>query len=397
LPFDFRLPDVGEGIEAAQIVDWKVRPGDRVDQDGPLVEIETDKAIVAIPSPTSGVVLRLGAEAGETLRVGDVLVVLDGADGGVAHEDRSQTDEIDGLAAGAAKAAGRPLASPAVRKLALERGIDLTQVEGGGPHGRIRRTDLEGVPAPASPGPDVAPARADAVEPLRGIRRSIARTLTHSWQTIPHVIDYREADATALDALRRTLRDSAGEAGDAQLAGALTITPLLVRMAATLLPRHRSLNAAVDMEREQVTFHGSIDIGVATATSEGLLVPVVRDADGKSLRAIALELAELAPAARAGKLTRAQLTGATFTVNNFGALGAWLGTPIIGPGQTANLGVGRMERRAVVRGDEVVVRPVLTLACAADHRLIDGDTLASFVTDFVRLVEEPALLLQELR
>lgn len=412
MPFEFRLPDVGEGTDTGQIVTWHVQVGDEVKEDQPLVDVETDKAIVTIPCPTAGVVLELGAEAGDTVRVHEVLAVFENEEGEEPSAD-AETPHADPARPSVAAEATRPLASPAVRKLARDVGVDLSRVAGGGPGGRIRREDVEaasGVEAArlveAAHADEAASrkgdrdgqgARADVVEPLSGIRKSIARTLTRSWQTIPHVIDYREADVTRLVETRRVLKADAQRVGDSSVAEGLTLVPLLVKMVATLLERHPRLNAAVDMEREEVTLHGSIEVGVATATSDGLLVPVVSDADRKSLAEIAREVAELAAAARNRKLTPGQLAGATFTVNNYGALGVWLGTPIIGPNQVANLGVGRVEQRPVVRDGKVVIRPIMAIACSADHRLLDGDTLALFVSDLVELIEEPTFLLKDLR
>ena len=244
-------------------------------------------------------------------------------------------------------------------------------------------------PAPAS----LTTAAADELIPLRGRRRAIAQTLTRQWQTVPHVIDYREVDGSALVAARDALRVGASP----ESARALTLTSLLVKIAATALSWHPDVNAAVDLENEEITRYAARDIGIATATPDGLVVPVVRGADRLSVVELGAEIAALGAAARARKLTREQLSGGTFTLNNYGGLGIWLGTPIIAPGQAANLGVGRMEERAVVRGGQVVVRPIIPLACSGDHRLLDGDTLAAFVSDVVRLIEAPLRLLGELR
>jgi len=426
-PREFRLPDVGEGIDAAEIVAWHVAVGDEVREDQPLCDIQTDKAIVALPCPATGTVAELCGEVGDTVAVGEVLAVFASA-GARAELEAARPEPVatagNGAAAPSAPAPARPLASPSTRRRARELGVDLSTVTGSGPHGRILREDVErgattpedaqaplrvGATAAAAPpaaapprdaacaGPDPLPGPppADEVIPLTGTRRAIARSLTHAWQTIPHIIDQRQLDASRLLATRAALRAAAG--GDEPLARALTLTPLLVKIAATALRRHPRANAAVDLEREEITLHGRINVGIAVAAADGLVVPVVHDADRKSVHEIAREAAGLTRAARERRLRPDQLTGLTFTVNNYGGLGIWLGTPIIPPGTVCNLGLGRVEDTPVARDGEVVIRPVLPVACSGDHRLLDGDTLAAFVTDVARLVEEPGLLLGELR
>jgi pyruvate dehydrogenase E2 component (dihydrolipoamide acetyltransferase) len=421
---EFRLPDVGEGIATAEIVDWRVAAGDHVKEGQDLVEIQTDKAIVVIPCPTTGVVTRLGGEAGETLDIGAVLAVFE-ADGLSEVPGRSEApggseapgagEARDGSEApGAGEApvpdGRRPLAAPATRRLARELGIDLANVRGSGPHGRIMREDLHPAPSASAPrvspddpvrrGPDPrsAPApRPGQVVPLRGVRRAIARTLTRAWQEIPHVIDYREVDATNLVRFRGVLKQRALERGDEALARALSPTPLIVRAAAKALADHPYVNSSIDLERGEITLHEQINIGIATATADGLTVPVLHGADGKSIPEIAVEVAELVAVARGRRLRPEQLAGGTFTVNNYGGLGVWLGTPIIRPPEVANLGVGAVRDQVVPVDGVPAVRPILVLAVSADHRVLDGDTLAAFVTQIVGSLEEPMLLLEDLR
>jgi pyruvate dehydrogenase E2 component (dihydrolipoamide acetyltransferase) len=231
---------------------------------------------------------------------------------------------------------------------------------------------------------------------MRGLRRTIARNMTQSWQTIPHIVDFREVDASGLIATRRDLRAKAEASGDEELARTLTMIPLLAKIAATAALSHPGVNASVDMEREEITHHGAVHLSVATSTPDGLLIPVVRDADRKSVAALAREIAVLAEEARARRLGREQLTGGTLTVNNYGALGSPLSTPIIPPGQAANVGIGRIQERAVVRDGEIVARSVLGLSCSGDHRILDGADLAAYVNDVCAAIENPVLLLSEL-
>ena len=207
--------------------------------------------------------------------------------------------------------------------------------------------------------------------------------MTEAWQTIPHIIDYREADATALLAWRDRLRDASRRSPDDHPAAAAHRRRR--RCAGT-----RYVNASIDLEREEITLHSAYNIGIATAAPDGLVVPVVHDADAKSVPELSREIAELTRAARERRLRPDQLAGGTFTLNNYGSLGGWLGTPIIKPGEVANLGVGRVQERPVARDGQVVVRPIVALAVSGDHRVLDGHTLGAFVSDVVALIEDPA-------
>jgi pyruvate dehydrogenase E2 component (dihydrolipoamide acetyltransferase) len=418
MPFEFRLPDVFEGTAEAEIVAWKVAVGDEVKEDQPLVDVETDKAVVMIPCPTDGVVLKLSGEPGDMVPVGELLAVFGarselgqeaGAEPARAPSDGDGAMADDGVAqpaaaaSAAAAAIGRPLASPAVRKLARERDVDLGALSGSGPSGRIVREDVLSASATPAAGMEVAPppappraARHEEVVPLRGLRRTIARNMTQSWQTIPHIVDFREIDASALMTARRDLRAKAEASGDEELVRVLSMMPLLAKIVSTAALSHPGINASVDMEREEITRYGAVHLSVAISTADGLLIPVVRDADRKSVPTLAREMAVLAEDARARRLSREQLTGGTLTVNNYGTLGSPLSTPIIPPGQSANVGFGRIQERAVVRDGEIVARPVLGLSCSGDHRVLDGADLAAYVNDVCAAIENPVLLLSDL-
>lgn len=440
---EFLLPDIGEGIAQADILAWKVGEGDEVREDQDLVEIQTDKAIVVIPCPTTGVVTQLCAQEGDTVDVGSVLAVFTPAQAGAngragATEPVPETAEL-GAAAGpagsvaaaptpapaaepargrppvapapgttpaAASAAARPLAAPATRRLARELGVALERVAGSGPNGRILRQDVEraangGTAAPSAPPAAARPPRAAApgapgeVVPLRGVRKAIANAMTKALE-VPRVIDYREVDASALLRARAALKQRALDRGDEALARAMTPTPLIVMAAVRALRDHPYVNASIDMEREEITLHAHTSIGIATAAPDGLMVPVLHEADRRGLADVAREIASLTAAARDRTLTPAQLTGATFTVNNYGGLGIWLGTPMIRPPEVANLGVGAVRDQVVAVDGVPVVRPTLALAVAGDHRVLDGHTLAAFVTQVVALLEEPVLLFEDL-
>jgi pyruvate dehydrogenase E2 component (dihydrolipoamide acetyltransferase) len=418
---EFRLPDVGEGIASAEIIAWQVAEGDHVREHQDLVEIQTDKATVVIPCPATGVVTRLCGAPGDTLDVGAVLAVIEAGGGAPAAVAASDGAPDSAAGAGAerddrAAAVPRvrlPLAAPTTRRLARELGVALEDVAGSGPQGRIVREDVERAAAggrtPAAP-PAPAQTRARAalraaptptptpgeVVPLRGVRRTIAHTLTRAWLEVPRIIDYREVDATALLRARASLRQRAVDRGDEALGRALTPTPLIVRAAVLAARDHPYVNASIDLEREEITLHRHYHVGIATAGPDGLTVPVVHDADHRSLAEIALEIVELSRAARERRLRPEQLAGPTITVNNFGSLGTWLGTPIVRPPEVVNLGVGAIRDRVVAVDGAPVVRPTLVLAVAGDHRVLDGDTLAAFVTQVAALLEDPVLLFEDL-
>ena len=232
--------------------------------------------------------------------------------------------------------------------------------------------------------------------PLRGVRRTIAHTLTRAWQEVPRVIDYREVDATALLRARQALKARALQRGDEALARALGPTPLIVMAAVRALRDHPYVNASIDLERDEITLHRHVNVGIATAAPDGLMVPVLHDADHKPLAQVAHEVADLTSRARKRKLRPEQLAGATFTVNNYGGLGIWLGTPIVVPPEVCNLGVGAVRDQVVAVDGVPVVRPTLALAVAGDHRVLDGDTLAAFVTQVAGLLEDPVLIFEDL-
>jgi pyruvate dehydrogenase E2 component (dihydrolipoamide acetyltransferase) len=228
------------------------------------------------------------------------------------------------------------------------------------------------------------------------VRRTIAHTLTRAWQEVPRVIDFREVDATALLRARASLKQRALDRGDDLLAKALTPMALIVRAAVIAARDNPYVNASIDLEAERITLHRHYHVGIAAAGPDGLVVPVVHDADRRSLAELAREIAALAAAARERRLTVEQLTGPTFTVNNFGSLGTWLGTPIIRPPEVVNVGVGAIRDRVVAVDGAPVVRPTLVLSVAGDHRVLDGDALAAFVNQLAALLEDPVLLFEDL-
>ncbi|MGH8906152.1 MAG: dihydrolipoamide acetyltransferase family protein [Egibacteraceae bacterium] len=397
---EFCLPDVGEGLSEGEIVLWRVGVGDRVTADQIIVEVETDKSVVELPAPVNGVIAELGGQPGDILPVGAMLAVI----------------EASGVAGAGATTSRRALASPATRRLALELGVDLSALAGSGPGGRMTKQDVETAAAPAEiktepaepaepepaeptePEPEPAepaePAEPEPAEPgddaetvpLRGLRRRIAQTMTQAWREIPHITDFREVDAAELVRARARLRERLGPQ--------LTYLPLFVAAVAAALRRHPAMNASLDYAAQTITYHRRHHIGIATATGDGLIVPVLRDADRKTLAEIAAEASALAAAARSrGVVTPEQTSGGTFTVTNFGSYGGWLGTPMIRPPEAGIAGFGRIHDAVVAVDGVPAVRPLLPLVVAADHRLIDGDVLGRFATDLAELLADPVLLL----
>ncbi|MGE3600531.1 MAG: dihydrolipoamide acetyltransferase family protein, partial [Dehalococcoidia bacterium] len=420
-PFAFLLADVGEGLHEAEIRRWLVRPGDRVALDQPLVEIETDKAVVELPSPVAGTVARLGADEGSILHVGDLVALLEPEHSLAGRANAGPPRESNGVAtpdtgsiivhdAGADRPASqRPLATPAVRKRARELGVDLTRVTGTGPGGRIVAGDVEsfarapeasphpgGEPSatkatapsagesPATPWTAPRPALIDSRQPLRGLRRRIAQTMAQSWSTIPHITGFDEVDVSALVLVRDRLKPLAEARG-----ARLTYLPFIVKAVALALKDYPIVNASLDEAAGEIVLHAAINVGIATATPDGLVVPVLHGADELTLIEIQQRLDQLAERARVRTSTAAELHGGTFTITNFGALGGWQASPIIRPGESAILGVGRIQDRPWAVDGTVVVRPVLALSLAADHRLIDGDVSTSFLTRIGSLLSGP--------
>jgi pyruvate dehydrogenase E2 component (dihydrolipoamide acetyltransferase) len=406
MAYEFRLPDVGEGLAEAEIVRWLVQPGERVKLDDPLLEIETDKAIVEVPSPVAGTVVSYGGAPGDTLHVGEILAIIDGQDatspvGAVAPESPQAGN---GMTPSPTR---RPLATPAVRKLARDLGVDLAKVEASGAGGRISADDVQEAAARSSGSGGAAPARDDAKPvrqatataeqpddervPLRGLRKRIAEAMAQSWRTIPHITGMDEIDASELVAVRERLRAPLEQQGVH-----LSYLPIIVKAVVAALKLHPTVNASLDEASEEIVFHHQYNIGIATATPEGLIVPVVRDADRKTIRQLAVEIHDMSEQARERSIGLAALQGGTFTITNFGSLGGWLGTPIIRPGEAAILGVGRIQDRPWAVDGRIEVRSILALSFSADHRLIDGDVSTAFMRTLSGFLSQPLSLFAEL-
>jgi pyruvate dehydrogenase E2 component (dihydrolipoamide acetyltransferase) len=413
MALEFRFPDVGEGIHEGEIVRWLVKEGDRVRPDQPLVEVETDKAVVEIPAPRAGTILRMAVGAGEKIQVGEVLVVI-GEDGerpasvsvvgalDMATTELPPSPEVAPAARTASSVKpSRVLAIPSVRKLARDLGVDLTQVIPTGPHGRIRREDVlhtagqRPVPsAPPAPAAPVTPAGLEhdqhgpvEYEPLSALRRTIAQAMVAAATTAVPVTTTDEADVTELVALRERSNAAAAEHNVH-----VTLLPFLMKAVVAALRQHPRLNASLDEGQNRLVLKRYYHLGIATDTAEGLIVPVVKDVDQKSLVTLAADLARLTDLARTRRIPLAELRGGTFTISNYGAIGGIFATPMLHLPEVAILGVGKLLQRPVVHGGEVVIRTILPLSLTFDHRALDGAEAQRFLNELITYLSNPARL-----
>jgi pyruvate dehydrogenase E2 component (dihydrolipoamide acetyltransferase) len=422
---EFRLPDLGEGMTEAEVVRWLVKPGDAVALDQAIGEVQTDKAVVEIPSPVAGTIASLCVTEGQVVPVHTVLLTIDdgaasapapAAEKGGAGQAHRVAEAAPGEPAGngrwsAASVAPqrRVLATPAVRRLARELGLDIATISGSGPAGRVLEADLraaatpeaavieDAVATPLAPAIPAEPRRRhggdeapDQRLPLRGLRRRIAENMMLSASTIPQVTSLVEVDASALVALRRSVLPAAEEQGVK-----LSYLPFIVKALIRALRLFPYVNATIDNATQEIVLRGSYHIGIATATPDGLLVPVLRHADRLSIWEIAGEVNRLADEGRRRKLALDELRGSTFTISNFGAAGGYFATPIINPGEAGILGLGRIAERPWVVDGRVEPRPILPLSFTADHRLIDGELALQFLDALVGAITNPNLLLME--
>ncbi|WP_067932664.1 dihydrolipoamide acetyltransferase family protein [Alicyclobacillus kakegawensis] len=452
--YAFRLPELGEGLHEGRLEKWLVKPGDTVQEDDALAEIENDKTMVELPSPVAGKVLELKVEEGATAVVGDILLTFEvegegnaaetadtpaahASDAGVqgaglesvtasvkkesqaAPETPAQTPAaVQDGAPGAelASHAHEVLATPGVRKYARENGVDITKVRGTGNNGKVTKEDVDAylrggqASAPAAAAPEAAlgataraqaPAGAPAVsasynealeerQPLPNIRKLIAQAMARSAYTAPHVTVMDEADVTQLVQLRKEIKPLAEERGVK-----VSYLPFIVKAMVAALKKHPVLNSSLDEEKQELVLKKYYHIGIATDTDRGLLVPVIRDADRKSMWTIAEEINDLATRARENKLGPQEIRGSTISITNIGSVGGMFFTPIINYPEVAILGVGRITERPIMKDGEVVGAQMLALSLSFDHRVVDGALAQRFINEIKRLLENPRLLLME--
>jgi pyruvate dehydrogenase E2 component (dihydrolipoamide acetyltransferase) len=436
--FEFKLPDIGEGVSEGEIVNWLVKVGDTVAQDQDMVEVMTDKATVTIGAPKAGRVAELRAAQGDVVPVGQVLVVLslDGGAGAAPSKAEAAAPAAAAPVAAPAKPAAapvqetkasavgdiketlpgmsaptgsyfeeNPLAAPATRKLARELGVDLRHVPPSGSGGRVSAEDVKAfaargkgagaIQSPAAAPPPAAPivsSGADQRVPIRGIRKRVFESMARSKHTAAHFTYVEECECSALIAARNRAKDFAEKEGVK-----LNYLPFIVKAVVQSLKKHPMLNTVVDDSAMEMIHKGNFDLGIAAATDAGLIVPVLRNADRLSLVEIAREIDRLASEARAGKTRREDLGGSSFTITSLGKLGGIFATPVVNYPEVAILYIPEMKKMPVVKNDQVVVGHVLHLSLSFDHRIIDGHVGAAFAQEVASYLENPERLLLELR
>lgn len=435
MSFQFRLPDIGEGIHEGEIVKWFVKPGDKVNEDDVLCEVQNDKAVVEIPSPVEGTVEEVLVSEGTVATVGQVLITFDapgyedlkfkGDEGDDAPKQEAPVETSPAEPAKATKAASastaqtasvdpnrRVVAMPSVRKYARKKGVDIKLVSGSGKNGRVLKADID---AFSSGGAQITPAvqateektvqtgdrkpQATAVpagqypetrEPMSGIRKAIAKAMVNSKHTAPHVTLMDEVDVTKLVENRKKYKEVAANKGIK-----LTFLPYVVKALTSALREYPALNTSLDDETNEIIQKHYYNIGIAADTDRGLLVPVVKDADRKSIFNISQEINELGSKAREGKLAPDEMKGASCTISNIGSAGGQWFTPVINHPEVAILGIGRIAEKPIVRDGEIVAAPVLAVSLSFDHRMIDGATAQNALNHIKRLLNDPELLLME--
>ncbi len=427
--FEFKLPDIGEGVVEGEIVKWLVKPGDQIVEDQPLVEVMTDKATVTIPSPRRGKVLQTFGKEGDVAKVHTTLVVLE-VDGpamaqaapGISPQHAGQPAPLQAAhvpqpsmraSAGNGHANGedraKVLATPVTRRMAREMGVDLASLQGTGPQGRVTKADVlayaenHSRPSPAPmqmPAPVQAPApraealAADEVRPLRGLRKSIAKSMVQSHTYVVPFTFVEECDTAALTAMRERINTELGRRGEAKL----SYLPFIAKALLKGFETYPELNAVMDEEKQALIVKKDVNVGFGAATDAGLTVFVVRDIRGRSIREIGAEIERLAKAAREQKLQLQDLQGATFTITSLGKDGGLLATPVVKHPEVAILGVHRIKEWAkpVRRPDGTVgveIAERMNLSCSFDHRVIDGHIGAAFLYEVIRALEAPEFLL----
>lgn len=423
---EFKLPDIGEGMTEAEILQWFVKEGDEVKRDEPVLEIQTDKVSAELTAPEAGIIERIFFEEEETAEVGEVLFTIrtegEASDKPPAsastpsqtaeeneREERSVEQPSNPSPSATSRRFKRALATPYVRQLARELNIDIEEVEGTGPIGRVLEEDLyrfkEGMkktqqPAEekASPVEMTTPASQAATSggerriPIKGIRKVIAERMVKSVQTIPHVTHMDELEIEALHSLREEMKAYYEPKGVK-----ITYLPFFVKAVVSALKEFEYFNASVDDETNEIVLKDYYHIGIATDTEQGLVVPVIRDADKKSIVEIAAEISELAILARKGQLRVEQMTGSTFTISNVGPVGGNLATPIINHPEVAILALHKIAPRTVVKEMESVIRLMMNISLSFDHRIIDGVLAVKFTNYIIERLENPNLLLMEMR
>ena len=400
----FKMPDLGEGTVSAEVVEWKVKVGDTVQEDQVIAEVMTDKAAVEIPSPVAGRVVSITGQPGDMVAVGSELIAFDTA--GASAPDHAPAAKSEAQAAAATPAAkpqppaaaaapaaaatsSRVMASPATRRKAHVAGVDLATVNGTGPGGRISAQDLEAVISGKGGGAATARVPRKGVEEIKiiGVRRVIAERMSAAKRNIPHFAYVEEVDVTELEALRQYLNSRLAKG-----APSLTYLPFLVAALVRVLESFPQCNAVHDAERNLILRHSAVHVGIATQTPDGLKVPVVKHAEARSLHDLAAEIRRVSEAARSNKATREELMGSTITVTSLGRLGGIASTPVINAPEVAIVGVNKAVDRPVVVDGVIAIRRIMNLSSSFDHRFVDGFDAAAMIQALKERLEHPATI-----
>ncbi|HYA11940.1 MAG TPA: dihydrolipoamide acetyltransferase family protein [Thermodesulfovibrionales bacterium] len=382
MPFDFTLPDLGEGITEGELRKWLVKEGDTIEEHHTVLEIETDKAIVEVPSPRKGKVVKINKEVGEIVKVGEVLMTI--AEEGEAIEERPKSVSVVGVLPEEEEI----LATPAVRALSKELGVKLETIKGSGPGGSITKEDV----IKASEKVKKIEDQYGITErvPLKGLRGTIAKNLVSAHQTMAFVTIMDEADATDLWNIREREKKMLQEKGIH-----LTFLPFFIKAVHHSLAEHPYLNASVDGEKEEIIIKKYYNMGIAVDTPDGLMVPVIRDVDKKTVRELASEIQDLSQKARERKIKLEEMRGSSLTISNWGHFGGTFATPIINPPDAAIFGTGRISDKPWVKEGQIVIRKILPLSLTFDHRVTDGADAATFISKVIHYLEDPGLLFIE--
>lgn len=415
---EFRLPDIGEGIAEGEIVTWLVKVGDTVKEDQPLFEVMTDKATVEIPSPRAGVITKLLAKEGDVVPVESVVLVIDTGTNEVdkhhkKEELKAESTNFVLVEEKEETSKGKVLATPATRKFARENDVELSKVKGSGPNGRVTKDDVKSYlnkdskssqktevvtqlaviePKEEYSYTSYSKSEGDNEErvPFRGLRKKISENLLRSVHSAPHFMIADEVDMTELVNFRKECKDLAQKRGVK-----LTYLPFIVKAVTTALKEFPSLNSMLDEEKNELVVKKYYNIGVAVATSQGLIVPVLKNADKKTIFESAKELDRLATLTRDGKIEVESLKGGTFTITNIGSIGGLFSSPIINYPEVAILGVNKIVEKPVVKDGQIAIRSMMILSMSCDHRVVDGATAALFMNRVIELLQNPKILLLE--
>ena len=420
----FKFPDIGEGLTEGIIIEWYVDKGTAVKVGQPLVKMETDKVVTDIPSPREGVIAARYGKVGETIHVGETLVEIEIAGEAAAEAPATQPEQVEEKGAGvvgtievasgnallpaseegtepkpvaASAERSKVLATPVARAMAREMNIDINQVTGTGPAGRVMKSDIQNFHAPAAaytavaakaPAAQAVPGELIEIRPMTQIRKSIARNMLRSKQSTAHMTLFEEPEVSRLVEARARYKE---EYKKEDLS--LTYLPFIIKAVVAALKRHPELNSEMDFDKGNIIYKNYYNIGIAVSTEDGLVVPVIRDADKLSIRELSRAVAEIAVKARDRKLTLDDMKDGTFTITNYGALGGWFGVPVINYPQVGILGIGRINQQPVVADGEIKVGNVMPLSLSVDHRMVDGAEATEFLNDVAAGVSDPLALI----